>query len=431
MVAKTRTEDWSLNSDIACRHFNGSTWTNSTVPTVKTTTNLKRRWRKRDWNTTPGWKLLRDSQGYLNTLYMSETQENYLNFPGWQVGKFRKGTSYQTLEPFQLAVPTAGNSYFYKSWYDPAKMDPMVKEAQIKALLKARDKRVDVAVLIGEGHQTTKMIAETAKTLGRAYRNFRRGRFKQAAKALNIPFDGALKKQANNWLAYQYGWKPLLSDVKGAAETLAQHVARPRKEMFSVSAQVEESENWDFPSWTSYTAGPSLSGFTCVTKGGVKKRTARAGLLLTFEYRASALAAQLGFGLADPLVVAWELTPFSFVFDWFIQVGDYLEAISALQGFKVLDGWTDELYDFRGQVAFTPLNGWVQETDLSTPTYNLRLYKRSRWTGQMPYFPTYTRFSSISVERIITTASLWLQRVVGDRQGYTGGNPFGKRTYFR
>jgi hypothetical protein len=40
-------------------------------------------------------------------------------------------------------------------------------------------------------------------------------------------------------------------------------------------------------------------------------------------------------GLADPLSVAWELTPWSFVVDWFLPVGDYLNARGALRTIKL------------------------------------------------------------------------------------------------
>lgn len=39
-------------------------------------------------------------------------------------------------------------------------------------------------------------------------------------------------------------------------------------------------------------------------------------------------------GLTNPLLLGWELIPFSFVADWFIQVGDYLETLDALIGVK-------------------------------------------------------------------------------------------------
>jgi hypothetical protein len=39
-------------------------------------------------------------------------------------------------------------------------------------------------------------------------------------------------------------------------------------------------------------------------------------------------------GLSDPLSVAWEVVPFSFVLDWFLPIGNYIESFSAERGLK-------------------------------------------------------------------------------------------------
>jgi len=43
-------------------------------------------------------------------------------------------------------------------------------------------------------------------------------------------------------------------------------------------------------------------------------------------------------GLINPAEVAWELTPWSFVVDWFIPVGNFLEALTARAGVTFIDG---------------------------------------------------------------------------------------------
>lgn len=40
--------------------------------------------------------------------------------------------------------------------------------------------------------------------------------------------------------------------------------------------------------------------------------------------------------LTNPLEVAWELVPFSFVVDWMLPIGDYLSNMSALHGIEPL-----------------------------------------------------------------------------------------------
>jgi hypothetical protein len=39
-------------------------------------------------------------------------------------------------------------------------------------------------------------------------------------------------------------------------------------------------------------------------------------------------------GLTDPFQVLWEITPFSFVFDWFLPVGAFLENLAVIPSLK-------------------------------------------------------------------------------------------------
>lgn len=47
-------------------------------------------------------------------------------------------------------------------------------------------------------------------------------------------------------------------------------------------------------------------------------------------------------GLSDPAQVAWALVPFSFVVDWFLPVGSYLEALGAVKGLTFVSGTRTE-----------------------------------------------------------------------------------------
>jgi len=48
------------------------------------------------------------------------------------------------------------------------------------------------------------------------------------------------------------------------------------------------------------------------------------------------LSAPRSLGLYDPLSVAWELVPFSFVADWFIPIGTYLDNLAAIPNISAL-----------------------------------------------------------------------------------------------
>jgi hypothetical protein len=54
----------------------------------------------------------------------------------------------------------------------------------------------------------------------------------------------------------------------------------------------------------------------------------------------SRLAELQSFGVINPLSIAWEVVPFSFVVDWFIPIGATLEALTSTAGFRNDGGWT-------------------------------------------------------------------------------------------
>lgn len=181
---------------------------------------------------------------------------------------------------------------------------------KLKAQIRGSD--FNLAVFLGEGHQTVKMITSTAIKIAAAGMMARKGRFADAARHLteargNNFFGRAKKTGANSWLELQYGWLPLLSDVKSGAEQLAHILHYPKTKTYRARhlkrvkySAAKFSWNW-------------ADAYCTVSRQIIAHITEPEGTLSVS-------------GLIDPELVAWELLPFSFVADWFIPVGDYLEA---------------------------------------------------------------------------------------------------------
>jgi hypothetical protein len=60
-------------------------------------------------------------------------------------------------------------------------------------------------------------------------------------------------------------------------------------------------------------------------------------------------------GLTNPLVVAWELVPFSFVVDWFLPLGDWLNGLDATMGLTFSKGSSTFYYRVQQTVEFASL----------------------------------------------------------------------------
>jgi hypothetical protein len=96
-------------------------------------------------------------------------------------------------------------------------------------------------------------------------------------------------------------------------------------------------------------------------------------------------------GLINPLEVAWAVVPYSFVVDWFLPIGNVLEACTASYGVDFVDGYHGLKAEYRrskrGPMGDTGASG------LTTVTHEIKLkatgYKRWKMTGfpqPRPYF---------------------------------------------
>lgn len=189
----------------------------------------------------------------------------------------------------------------------------------------------NLPAFLGEGRESLRTIADSATRIYKAIKAVKKGNLPKAWNVLRgAPRGSPLpsyvvvnpgrnrKNIADNWLQLQYGWKPLLNDIFSACK----HIAYTQNRDFSRTYRVRTSKNWegDFRIATSPQI-QSAGGMVSVKKQLSAKITSIDQLALL--------------GVKDPRAVIWELVPFSFIADWFIPVGNYLEQInlrSALSG---------------------------------------------------------------------------------------------------
>jgi len=188
-------------------------------------------------------------------------------------------------------------------------------------------------------------------------------RFKQAASrpdgfaimpprgASKVPTRGRLdaKSVSDAWLSLQYGWKPLLSDIYDTMEWYEGKTRNPRVLKFHAS-KVKKSQVANVNSGTTSTKELFVPASL--------RASSRITYLLTEQ-----LSTPRALGLTNPASVAWEVVPFSFVVDWFIPIGNYLELtslFSSLSGsYQRSNFYTaDAARRISGFVSGKPPNGW-------------------------------------------------------------------------
>jgi len=243
----------------------------------------------------------------------------------------------------------------------------------------------NLALFVAESDQVIDMIASTAQTLSKAYKAFRKGKFKKAASALGMTTP--VGKTRNSWLAYRYGWMPLLGDVASAAEAAAS-VLYNKPEEQRVQCRGPKGETSTVTRYgtssPAFTHGPGLaaSGRDVFQ---LERTETKAWLTVRCKSRTFMRLEQ--FGLANPLALAWELVPFSFVADWFVGIGDYLNAQTALLGLEVLDGGVSTLSTRRlSSQRLAPAATGTQKWTGLEPSFTVesRKYARSFWSGGVP-----------------------------------------------
>lgn len=122
-----------------------------------------------------------------------------------------------------------------------------------------------------------------------------------------------LRAFGSKWLELQYGWRPFIGDVFDSMSKLIQDAqSRPRP----FSGRGHSGYPVDGP-----TSQSVESGFPTIARGTWSYRVEIKVYLLPPNSRFQALA---GWASLNPVSIAWELLPYSFVVDWMVDVGGYL-----------------------------------------------------------------------------------------------------------
>lgn len=195
--------------------------------------------------------------------------------------------------------------------------------AEIEALLQLKDQRVNLAQAWGERDQLARLVGDTATRLARAYKAARARRFRDAVKHLGAKWRGTPR----NWLELQYAWKPLLGDVHGVVQEI-QDIPPHR---WLVTVKGTSQRRWTETS--SLTANGGAASFYATDKhfqGGFVR--------LDYHPDDDFMILVRRLGLSNPLTLAWELLPYSFVVDWLWPVGDWTSSLDAAIGFNFKSG---------------------------------------------------------------------------------------------
>lgn len=202
-----------------------------------------------------------------------------------------------------------------------------VNRALANALNNVRDQAVNLSVMFAESVKTVELVAERALTLFQAFSAMKKRDWQAASKALKVKSVPNSRDTASAHLELQYGWIPLVADMAGAYESTRQQYQR---EGFIIGAKSTIRDVREEHGRLPFVSGVATRWeSTTVTASKVS---------LWFKVESEALRQASRVGIGDIAAVAWEMTPWSFVADWVIPIGNWLSALQAHMGLTFLGG---------------------------------------------------------------------------------------------
>lgn len=248
-----------------------------------------------------------------------------------------------------------------------------VDRAIIKARIKMKRQDINLGVAFAERNRTAQLLGDTASQLARSLMALRKGNWRKSAEILGLrnakkPRGSSLPQR---WLEYQYGWVPLLSDVFGAADALTK---RPSGDWVVTGKGYVSSKEERIEDHRNGVNGPNDY------KTGVASAKLERGVFVRIDAvpQNDLLMSFSSLGITNPLLVAWELVPFSFVVDWALPIGQYLDSLDAMLGYGPTTCSISEFGKFEG-----------------------------KWVGGKDEFMMFNRYKHVHSN----SGSMWLERV--------------------
>lgn len=174
---------------------------------------------------------------------------------------------------------------------------------------------------------------------------------------------------SEKWLAWSFFWQPLLADVYKIISGFTPVTSNAIRKRGFVSGSTYDKLDYG----TSYHYCSTSYDVRATVKGAVRIDDPLLAILDEI-------------GLADPAKLLWNATPFSFVVDWFINIGNLLDAVST-PGKSIVNSSVTLLVKFDSKTGGhtlrdPPWNGSVQTVGVG---FHHQYAEYSRNVGPLPF----------------------------------------------
>lgn len=211
---------------------------------------------------------------------------------------------------------------------------------------------------------------------------------------------GRIRSSAEAYLAYRYGLRPLIQDAASIIEAVKADKGRIRETSRGYTSLSASGAKGTVHTWStgSITFNNFISDVVSCRAMSLDE------VSVDLHYKA-------GFGAKQLLTVPWELIPYSFVVDWFVNVGDFIGSLVPVPQCQPLGSCLvitrTRINNFTA-VTSTANNGWSLVSPL-TGTYTVSDYSKTRSPGLSSGFVIKTDFRFDSVNRVLDSLALLYQ----------------------
>lgn len=205
-------------------------------------------------------------------------------------------------------------------------------EANNKALatfvkrVRKRQTSFQGAIAAGETAETLRMLRNPVNGLRKTMFGYLQRLKKNRRKLRKLPPKRRRSAVSDTWLEQSFGWTPLLNDIDDAAQAVANSMYRSDQKMTVVTASGRTCERTE-------------SNYTRISNNGIQpyfKLNLAWEKEVIVKYQAGVDPGsyalynprRVGFDPSNWLPTAWELLPWSFLVDYFANVGEIVSAAS-------------------------------------------------------------------------------------------------------
>jgi len=262
---------------------------------------------------------------------------------------------------------------------------------------------IDWTTNAAQASQSASMVQSALKTLAHVRRSVSKLdlwacylAYQRMRRDPHRSFQRAVREAGNRWLEFQYGWKPLAQDCYNTAVEMG----RDFPSLMVCEARAVKVQR--------SVQSTNLNG---IPRTNIQDLSRRVQMKARFRPNTSTAGLLSNFTTLNPATVAWELTPYSFVVDWFVDVGGYMRnletSLLAQSGF--IDGFiteserTEVHSDFSG--TFRNSSSGVRATGSGKGSNYFSSLKRTRLTQwPLPRVPTFK--ADLGSTRLLNAAAL-------------------------